>query len=64
MSIVYFTLVAALLYLFSDWVLQRVEAMAGRRLEHRSLVFFCILLVLALTTFTFIGQLTGNNQGV
>ena len=37
MSIVYFTLVAAILYLFSDWVLQRVEAAAGRRLEHRSL---------------------------
>jgi len=64
MSIVYFTLVAAILYLFSDWVLQRAETVAGRRFEHRSLVFFCILLALALTTFTLIGQLTGNNQGV
>ena len=64
MSIVYFTLVAALLYLFSDWVLQRVEIVAGRRLEHRSVIFFCILLALALTTFTLIGQLTGNSQGV
>ncbi len=64
MSIVYFTLVAALLYLFSDWVLQRAEGVAGRRFEHRSLVFFCILLILALTTFTLIGQLTGNHQGV
>ena len=64
MSIVYFTLVAALLYLFSDWVLQRVEIVEGRRLEHRSIVFFCILLALALTTFTLIGHLTGSNQGV
>lgn len=64
MSIVYFTLVAAFLYLFSDWVLQRVETVAGRRLEHRSVVFFCILLALALTTFTFIGHLTDSNQGV
>jgi len=64
MSIVYFTLVAALLYLFSDWVLQRAEVVAGRRFEHRSLIFFCILLALALMTFTLIGQLTGNNQGV
>ena len=64
MSIVYFTLIAALLYLFSDWVLQRVEVVAGRRLEHRSIVFFCILLTLALTTFTLIGHLTGSNQGV
>ena len=64
MSIVYFTLVAAILYLFSDWVLQQAETVAGRRFEHRSIVFFCILLTLALTTFTLIGQLTGGNQGV
>ena len=60
MSIVYFTLVAALLYLFSDWVLQRVEVAAGRRFEHRSLIFFAILLTLALTTFSLIGNLSGS----
>lgn len=64
MSIVYFTLVAALLYLFSDWVVQRAELVAGRRFEHRSLLFFCILLALAIATFTLIGQLTGGNQGI
>ncbi len=63
MSIVYFTLVAAILYLFSDWLLLRVEEAAGRRLEHRSLVFFSILLALALTSFTLIGHLTGTAQG-
>ena len=63
MSIVYFTLVAAILYLFSDWVLQRVEAAAGRRLEHRSIVFFCILLALALASFSFIGHMTGTTPG-
>ena len=63
MSIVYFTLVAAALYLFSDWVLQRAEVVAGRRFEHRSLVFFCILLLLALASFTLIGQLAGTTQG-
>lgn len=63
MSIVYFTLVAAFLYLLSDWVLQRVEIAAGRRLEHRSIVFFCILLAMALTTFTLIGHLTDGNLG-
>ena len=63
MSIVYFTLVAAILYLFSDWVLQRVEAAAGRRLEHRSIVFFCILLALALASFSFISQMTGATPG-
>lgn len=60
MSIVYFTLVAAILYLLSDWLLLRVEAAAGRRFEHRSLVFFCILLTLAITTFTLIGNVTGS----
>ena len=63
MSIVYFTLIAAILYLFSDWVLQRVEAAAGRRLEHRSIVFFCILLALALASFSFISQMTGATPG-
>lgn len=63
MSIVYFTLVAAILYLFSDWVLQRVEAAAGRRFGHRSLVFFCILLTLALASFSFISHVTGATGG-
>ena len=63
MSIVYFTLVAALLYLFSDWLLQRAEVVAGRRFENRSLVFFCILLVLAVVSFSLIGQLTGTTHG-
>lgn len=59
MSIVYFTLVAVLLYLASDWLLERVEVRVGRRLEHRSLIFFAILLSLALATFTFIQQQAG-----
>ena len=63
MNIVYFTLVAAILYLFSDWALQRAEAAAGRRFEHRSLYFFCILLALSLTSFTLIGHLAGGTQG-
>ena len=60
MNIVYFTLVAALLYLFSDWVLQRVEIAAGRRFEHRSLIFFAILLSLALISFSLLGNLAGS----
>ena len=59
MSAIYFTVVAIALYLVSDWLLQRVEASAGRRLEHRSLIFFVILLSLALITFSFIQQQTG-----
>ena len=63
MSIVYFTLAAAFLYLLSDWILERVEVTAGRRFQHRSLVFFGILLTLSVTSFTLISYLTGNTQG-
>ncbi|MDH4109244.1 MAG: hypothetical protein OEW35_13070 [Gammaproteobacteria bacterium] len=52
MSAIWFTLVAIILYLVSDWILNRVEAAAGRRFEHRSLIFFVILLSLALITFS------------
>jgi hypothetical protein len=61
MSIIYFTLVAIALYLASDWILDQIELRAGKRYEHRSLIFFAILLTLALTTFTVIQQYTGNS---
>ena len=60
MEIVYFTLVAALLYLFSNWLLERIEIAAGRRFEYRSLLFFFILLTLATTSFYLIRLYTGN----
>ncbi|TFG86116.1 MAG: hypothetical protein E4H19_06700 [Chromatiales bacterium] len=54
MEVVYFSLVAILLYLAADWVLRRIEAVAGRSLEHRSAVFFALLMSLALVTFALI----------
>jgi len=60
MSIIYFTLVAILLYLFSDWLLLRIEAVAGKRLEYRSIIFFAILLSLATASFSIIQFYTGN----
>ena len=61
MSIVWFTLVAIVLYLVSDWILQQIEVAAGKRFEHRTLLFFAILLTLALITFSLIGVYTGNS---
>lgn len=61
MNIILFTIVAALLYLFSDWALNRIEISVGKRFEHRSLIFFAILMTLALTTFTLIQVYTGNS---
>jgi len=51
MEAIYFTLAAIALYFVSDRILERIEIARGARLEHRSLVFFGILLGLALTGF-------------
>jgi hypothetical protein len=57
---VYFTLVAAVLYLASNWIVERIEMAAGKRFANRSLLFFGILLTLALVTFSLIRAYTGN----
>lgn len=60
MEFVYFTAVAVALYFVSDWVLDRVEGAAGRRLEHRTLIFFALLLSLALVSFWLIRLVAGG----
>ena len=60
MQYVYFTLVAAVLYLASAWLVDRIEIAAGKRFEYRSLLFFAILLALALVAFRLIRGYTGN----
>ena len=54
----YFTLAAIGLYFLSDWLLTRVEISRGKRFEHRSLIFFVILFVLAAGSFELIQRLT------
>lgn len=54
MEVVYYTLVAAGLYLISDWLLDRWEVSRGERFKNRNIVFFFIILVLAFITFSFI----------
>ena len=51
MQIVYFTIAGILLYLLSDRLLNWIETRRGARFEHRSLIFFVILFVLAVGTF-------------
>ena len=46
-----FTVIAVILYVAADRVLNWIERRAGRRIEHRTLFFFAILLCLALLTF-------------
>ena len=59
METLYFTATAIVLYFAADWALERIEHVLGRRLENRSLVFFGILLVMALVSFTLIRGYTG-----
>jgi hypothetical protein len=56
-EIVYFTLVAIGLYFMSDWLLDRIETMRGKRFENRSVIFFVIIMVSALVTFELISFL-------
>ena len=59
MEAIYYTLAGIALYFASDWILQRIEHFYGRRFEQRSIVFFAIILSLALITFSIIRRLAG-----
>jgi len=59
MEIVYFTIAAIFLYVGADWILKRIESAAGRRFEYRSIIFFVVLLVMALTSFALIRHFAG-----
>ena len=54
MEMLWFTLAAIVLYAVSDWILNRIEIRRGARLDNRSLVFFLIILALALSLFSLV----------
>ncbi len=54
MEAVYFTLTAIACYVIADWALERMEAMAGRRFEYRTIIFFALILGLALVSFALV----------
>ena len=60
MAYIYYTVAAVLLYLFSDWILNKIEQRLGKRLEYRSVVFFVIIMVLAVSSFEMIDRITGG----
>jgi hypothetical protein len=60
MQMLYYTLAGVILYVAADWILDRIEIAAGRRLEYRSLVFFAILLAMAMTSFALIRRFGGE----
>ena len=51
MELVYYTVAGILLYWISDQILLAVERWQGKVFEHRSAIFFVIILVLALSSF-------------
>jgi hypothetical protein len=59
MPTVYFTLAAIVLYLLADRLLDLLERRAGRRFEHRSLIFFGLLLTSSLLAFALIRRFVG-----
>ena len=54
MQFVYFTITAILLYVFSDWLLRKIEAKRGEPLPNRSIIFLVIIMVLAIGSFKLI----------
>ena len=62
MEILYYTLTAIALYFLADWLLDRFESSIGRRLKYRSLVFFAIILSLALFVSQIVTKLTGGGS--
>jgi hypothetical protein len=58
-----YTVAAILLYLLSDWILNQIEIKRGKRLENRSLIFFAIILVLALSSFSLIERMSESPTG-
>ena len=57
MGAVYYTITGIVLYLVADWIFRLAETRAGRVFEHRTLIFFTLLLSLALVTFAVIRSL-------
>lgn len=60
MQMILFTAIAVVLYLAADRALDALEHRAGRRFEHRSVVFLAILLPLSLLVFAAVRYLTGG----
>jgi hypothetical protein len=58
-EILLFTVVAVVLYIAADRILVAVEARRGAPLPQRTVVFFCILLTLALVTFAALRAILG-----
>jgi hypothetical protein len=64
MEIVLFTIVGISLYFTTDWVLRLIEQRRGAPLPNRSLVFFGIILILAIVSFEFIERILAGGSPI
>jgi len=60
MEIVYFSVIAIGLYFTADALLEWIERRRGERFRNRQVVFFAIILPLALLTFWLLRTLSGG----
>ena len=60
MAYLYYTITEVLLYLLSDWILNKIETYYGKRFEYRSVIFFVIIMVLAVGSFEMIDRIVGE----
>ena len=50
-QVLIFTVVAIGLYFGTDWLIRLIEQRRGEPLPNRSLIFFAVIMVLAITSF-------------
>lgn len=63
MEIVIFTAVGIALYLISDRLLTALEKLHGEPLPQRNIIFFVLILVLSLSTFSVLNGYFGGDEG-
>lgn len=51
MEFIYYTIAAIVLYVVSDFILNRIEIIRGKRLPNRSFIFLIIIMALSIGSF-------------
>ena len=58
-----YTAAGLILYFLSDWILDQIEVRRGQRFANRSVVFFVIILTLAVVVFNLIDYFMAGRVG-
>jgi hypothetical protein len=56
MQYIVYTITAIILYVVSDWIVNQIEISMGKRLKYRSVLFFVIIMTLAIGSFEIIDR--------